>query len=758
QEPAPPSPAPPEPYPETVPVAQPAEPAPKKDDSPSKTELSEVVVTATKREQSVRKIPSTINAINGEELEQMGARELQDYLKLIPGITLQEGDNDTNRTISIRGIGPQSGGLIINNQNATTGVLLDDVSLTDPYGSFMIPDLDPFDLHDLEVLKGPQGTLFGAGALNGAIRYVLNKPKLGATEGKGFANYLTLAHGGAGVNYGAALNIPVGEALAFRVMGMRQTLPGLYDDINANGKHDVDADSGGKSMWRGMVAWKPLDALTVNAFFLHQQNHRDDLSIGNTGARDAGYGEFARNNTPGPSTSTQKFDVANLDLRYELPWFTVISETSSSQKHQDVTYDGSAVADPAAQQGVQTLTFRSKADTLALSEELRLASISAPDNPWVWLAGAYINRYKATVFFNTVVANSQVLGSLLGPGGVIPNLPIDPPIVLFPNEDGLSAQDITYDPLRATEMSLFGELTRKLFDNKLELTLGARAYREWLSVQPVDEGADGAYGGFIGAADAQHQKNAGMSPKGSIKYQWTKNLLSYLTVARGFQFGGVNGPAPLPSDNVYAFSFRPSTIWSYEIGTRTDWLARTLQFDLTAFWIDWTDMQLRQDVPSGNTDYIANVGKARSLGVESALRWLTPIPGVLLTNALAYIRATVGETYTNESGMEIVKGTELPASPHLSTSTSLAYTKFFGPFSGGANVSFSWIGGAWNNVAHEVRIFGYGSLDGGLTLSAPQWTLAPELGVSVNNILDRRGIAGARYLKEGSQILDEMIV
>jgi len=108
-------------------------------------------------------------------------------------VTLQEGDNDTSRTISIRGVGPQSGGLIINNQNATTGVLLDDVSLTDPYGSFLIPDLDPFDLHDLEVLKGPQGTLFGAGALNGAIRYVLNKHQSGVTETKGFANYLKLS-------------------------------------------------------------------------------------------------------------------------------------------------------------------------------------------------------------------------------------------------------------------------------------------------------------------------------------------------------------------------------------------------------------------------------------------------------------------------------------------------------------------------------------------------------------------------------------
>src|SRR5581483_1316373 len=115
-----------------------------------------------------------------------------------------------------------------------------------------------------------------------------------------------------------------------------------------------------------------------------------------------------------------------------------------------------------------------------------------------------------------------------------------------------------------------------------------------------------------------------------------------------------------------------STIWSYELGTRTDWLHKTLQLDLTGFYIDWTDMQLRQDVPSGNTDYVSNIGKARSLGLESSIRWLTPIPGLLFTNNASYIRATVQKAYTPAGGgAEIPKGQELPASPHLQTSTSL---------------------------------------------------------------------------------------
>ncbi|HZP12415.1 MAG TPA: TonB-dependent receptor [Nevskiaceae bacterium] len=742
----------PQPYPQTVPVPPPAEPKPEVAKDAPKAQLSEVVVTATKREQSMRKIPATINVIKGEDLENMGARELEDYLKLIPGITMQEGDTNQSRAIAIRGIAPQPNG------NVTTGVLVDDVAMSDPYASYLVPDLDPFDLKDLEVLKGPQGTLFGAGALNGAIRYVLNKPKLGVTEGRLFANYLTLEpNGGAGVNYGGAINVPLGETFALRAVGMKQTLPGLYDDVNANGKNDIDADRGDKNMWRVLAQWKPIEAFTANAFFLKQHNNRDDLSVANSPNGPPPNGEFIRTDTPGPSTAVQEFEIANLDLRYDFDWFTLISETSRSKKFQDINYDGSAVADPAAEQGVQSLRLHIHAHTLALSEELRLASPASSDSNWVWLVGGYYNKYTAHFFLNAPVANTAILAPILGPGGLIPNLPIALPINLVPNGDGLSAQNIRYEPLQATEMSLFGELTRKLFDKQVEATLGARLYKERLYGQPVLEGGTAPYGNLIHYADAQNMYAKGFNPKASLKWQATKDLLFYSTVARGFQFGGINVPAPLPSDNTYPLSYKPSTIWSYEIGTRTDWLAHTLQADATVFYIDWTDMQLRQDTQSGNTDYVSNVGKARSMGVESAIRWLTPIPGLMLTNNTSYIRATVQKEYTTSDGDDIPKGQELPASPHVQTSTQLAYKLFFSAFSVAPSVTFSYIGGAWSNVQHETRIFGYGVLDAGLTFMAPQWPMQPEIGVSGSNLLDRRAYNGARFLHVGDTTIDELV-
>lgn len=721
---------------DTIPVPEAPEPLPETSPPRDGTQIAEVVVTATKREESARKIAGTVNVLDGEQLEALGAREMDDYLRYVPGVTLQEGDNNSSRTISIRGIGPQPGA------NTTTGVLIDNVSMSDPYASYLVPDLDPFDLHDLEVLKGPQGTLFGAGALNGAIRYVLNQPRLGVVEGKAFANYQSISQGGDAMSYGAALNVPVGERAALRGVGVWQDLPGLYDDINANGKDDKDADRGDKKMWRVQGLWQPVDRLSLSAFYLKQDNHRDDLNIANNFD-----GEFVRTDTPGDSYAIQGFEVSNLDVRYDFDWATVISETSLSKKLQDADYDGSAIVEALATRGVETLHLHTLAHTKAFSQEIRL--VSAPgDSPWVWIGGAYYNRYEAQASLNTPIANTEILPMLFDLLG-LDRLPGDPLSMLVPTPEGLSIEYIQHDPLRAEEKSLFGEITRKLFDGRLELTLGGRLYREDLESNVSVDGLLALYAEALGYTGRKTLQSSGFSPKASVKFQWTPSVLLYSTVARGFQFGGLNDPAPLPTDNIYPLTYKPSTIWSYEIGTRTDWFHKKLQLDLTAFLIDWTDMQLRQGTPSGNTDYTDNVSKARSEGIEASMRWLTPLRGLMVINTASLTRATVEEAYTTSDGYEVPVGADLPAAPHLQTSSTLAYDTPIGPFFGGANLSYSYIGKAYSNVVHEMEIYDYGTVDASLKLGAPNWSGAPELTFTVNNLTDERAFVGGRTTNLG---------
>ena len=706
-------------------------PAPGPDAGRQPAALGEVIVTATKREQSSRKIPATVNVLRGKDLEDIGARDMQDFLKYVPGVTLQEGETNNSRTISIRGIGPQPGA------NTTVGSLIDDVSMGDPYSSYLVPDLDPFDLHDLEILKGPQGTLFGASALNGAIRYVLNKPLLGEWEAKGFADWLHIQGNGSGPTYGGAVNIPIGEKLAFRVVDVLQSVPGLYDDVNVNGKNQRDADDGYKRMHRFLGTWQPTDKLSVNAFYLQQQNHRNDLSIANN--LDS---VFVRTDTPGPSSSTQHFSVANLDIRYNFDFATLISETSHTTKLQDLDYDTSPLLEAFALQGVQSFRTNEVVRTNSISQELRL--VSAPgDSPWVWIGGAYWNHYSAKLSDNILVSDSTLLAPFLAALGIVV-----PPGA--PPGQTILAEDVEYAPLHATEESLFGELTRKLFDSRLQLTVGGRLYRETLlsNVQiggllaPISEAA--------GYAGPKTMKSSGFNPKASVSYQITPDLLWYSNATHGFQFGGINEPSPVPADNTFSLAYRPSKIWSYETGMRFDALHKKLQFDLTAFLLNWKDMQIQQRTPDGVTDYTANIGSARSKGLESSIRYLTPIPGLMLINVTSYIHAKVAASYTTSEGEFVPAGTDLPAAPRLQTTTTLAYSTVLGPVRTGAELSYSHQGRAFNDIEHEASIYGYNTLDLGYHLTFPQVFLSPSFTLNATNLSNAHALVGAQINRIGT--------
>ncbi len=705
-----------------------AEAAPTAAASQAGTTLGEIVVTATKREQSSRKIPATVNVLKGKDLEDIGARDMQDFLKYVPGVTLQEGDTNNNRTISIRGIGPQPGA------NTTVGSLIDDVPMGDPYSSYLVPDLDPFDLHDLEILKGPQGTLFGASALNGAIRYVLNKPLLGQWEAKGFADWLKIQGNGSGPTFGGAVNLPVGDTLAFRAVDVVQSVPGLYDDVNVNGKNIKDADSGYKRMHRFLGTWQPFERFSVNAFYLQQQNHRNDLSIANNFD-----GQFVRTDTPGPSTSTQHFSVANLDLRYNFDFASLISETSRTTKLQNIDYDTSALIEALATQGVETIRTYSNISSTSVSQELRL--VSAPgDGPWVWLFGAYTNRYKAELIDNIYVANTAVLA------GIVDALHLPPGILsgITPNGQGISVEYITYDPLEARESSLFGELTRKLWNNNVQLTLGGRYYHETLLSNVGVAGLLAQYAQVIGYTGPKTARSTGFNPKASLTWQATPDILWYTTAAHGFQFGGLNAPAPIPTDNTFPQIYRPSTIWSYETGWRIDGLHKKLQFDVTAFLLNWKDMQIQQKTPDGVTTFTENVSAARSKGVETALRWATPIRGLTFTNVLSYIHAKVAAPYTTANGVFIPLGADLPAAPRLQSATTLAYNTAFGPVRTGAGVTWSHQGHAFNNIEHDAVIFRYNTLDFNYNLTLSEVFMSPAFTLNATNLLNTHAVIGGQ--------------
>lgn len=706
----------------TIAVAEPGMPESDLKPVPRAVQLEEIVVTATKREMSARDVPISINATSGEALEKMGARDIQDYISTVPGITLQEGTNGEagGRKITVRGVGPSEANGISGNQ--TVGQFIGDIPMTDPYSNFVTPDLDPFDLQAVEILKGPQGTYFGASALNGAIRYVPNKPELGLWSLRGFAEVLSITDGGVDGTYAAAVNVPVHESFAMRATGVLQNTPGYTDNLQRGAE---DADYRDKWSARGALRWEPTERFDLNLTYLQQESEKHDiLDVDNPD------GEMTNNQHPGPSNIQTGFDLASIDARYEFDdWGTLVWQSSLQHKDVLAELDATLLTGP---QGLQNLRTYATTEVEGTTHELRL--VSPGDGDWNWIVGVFFLDYEADVYNEAYFSGTA--------------LPLPPLPVLdgFLGPRGLQYGTNHTRP-QARENSLYGELTRRL-GSDWELTAGARLYKTRIWGTSV-------IGGLLGGAvpDAEIDlRDQGVSPKLSLSYKPSESFMAYATISRGFQFGGINtNVSGLPVDNPLTgppvpVSFDSSSLWSREIGIRTDWLERTLRADLVVYDLDWSDAQF---VEMNNnlvidTTYVSNVGKVRSQGVEGSLFWLTPLEGLSLNLAAGYSRALTATEYTAQDGSLVPSGTEMPNTPRWQTASTLAYNTNIGAWLAGASATHTYASRAYNTILHENEIFDYGAVSLGLNLARPDWPGAPALSFGVTNLANTRGVVG-RY-------------
>lgn len=702
-------------------------------DDDQKQELDEVIVTATKRNQSVRKIPATITALDGKELEAVNARQLEDFISQVPGINLQNAVADKKQQISIRGVGPSDGA------NQTTGVLLDDVPLTDPYGTFAVADPDPYDMKNVSVLKGPQGTLFGASALNGAIRYEQNLPVLEEWSGRTFAHYQTLKEGSSEPSFGLVLNAPIGSEAAVRVNGVYQNIPGLID-YNTPGRPFLkDGDVAVKWTGRALARWEPLDRLSLNVSYMQQQRTSDELSFVNNQR-----GELVRDDAPTTSPKSVEFNVATLDMRYEFDWATLVSQTSRQGKTTLQNINASYTAgDDTANKGIDSVHAVQDVYTTGYLQEFRL--VSSGEGLWNWLAGVFYDKYSADIDSDIYVANTNALALIPGAG----NLTVLTEAAF--SDRGVSLARQKFQPLAATEQALFGEISRTLFSD-WTATFGARLYKSQVGGTAITTGLLSTAFQPANAPETLEVKGQGFSPRFALTWQASRDLFFYSNVARGFQFGGVNlQPVVLPVvDGDPHPTFKSSTLWSYEIGVRTDWFDRSLRLDLTAFHLDWKEAQLFQLTSSGVGGYVDNVGAVKSDGLEATLRYLTPIPGLTITSAASYIVIQTAESFTDAAGAEIPAGTDMPNAPQLQTSSSLTYARPFFNWKTSAALGHTHQSKAFNDLGHHYVIANYDAFSFNLNIGRPDLSFAPSLTFGVTNLTDVRAINGVASGAKGA--------
>jgi outer membrane receptor protein involved in Fe transport len=660
-----------------------------------------VVITANKRAEKQREVAGTVSVLSGSDLERRGARDQEDFLKLTPGVQLNRGDPNNNG-ITIRGLSsqasPESGG----GQQNPSGRYLEDVPLASPIGKGLVADILPFDLDRIEVLRGPQGALFGSGSLGGAVRYLLAKPDLKAFGATAQVGLTSVSQGKTAASLYGMVNAPLSDVAALRVVAFDRTSPGYIDN---KGTKTKDANEVRQTGGRVLVTVKPLRELTATLVASTQKTKQDDFSYV------FGDPKKLEHDNPTLGRGTSQFDFSSLTVDYDLGGAMLTSITGYWKTKSNGVGDDTRLFGTLGLP-LPLVSRVSAGSSDAQSQELRLAS--KPGGNFSWVAGLFYQTNKGS--------GSGKQSDPSGAFGVVDLV------------DLKTKQD-------ASESALF-------FDGEYSLGggwsagLGARAYKTKTSFQQT-----GTVFGAPSNSPVLAGGDDGTTPKLSVKYRFGDNMW-YVLASRGYRYGGVNeGPPPTP--------FKSDSLWNYETGVRLA-PAPGVQLDLSAFLLDWTDAQFTYFALNGALPFsgIGNVGKARSTGLEAALRWRIN-PAFDVAASLASIDAKTTQdvkTLAGRAPVTIASGARLPGTAKLQTALQANY-RFSGPLgsAGRFNVTHTHVGDRVIDLTAFYKAPAYEALDLGLSFSKGNWTLA----ASLTNATDERGIMNIQGTPDGNKTFQQ---
>lgn len=670
--------------------------------SEERTQLDDIVVTATKREESPRKLASSVTAITGEEVENLGLQDVEDIVNQVPGLTFFDPQNNSPARITVRGVSPDT------LTPATTGVFLDETPFNDTGVAVSVLDMNPFDLYTVEVLKGPVGTLFGGTGFNGAIRYIPQPPVMQEWGLKAYGEIGGIAEGGISNAYGAAVNVPVyDDKLALRLVAMDRTTSGFMDSVHPDYMAE-DINTVNQNSQRAILRWQPRSDLDLSLMYVNQQTTLDDVLI----FTELPDGQLERHATPRASPAFDEYQIYNLKTKWTLDWADVVVNVARLDKSGDRTVDLSYLADkndppPSAQ--VSTV-FEGRSGI----QEIRL--VSAEDGGhWDWLIGGF--NYTLD-FWGDGSLEAQSSAS-------------EPPTVALRDEGTFKIE----------EQALFGEVNWRFIEN-FELTAGLRAYRFGYDNDVTTSGPGCVLVDPTCPANgfAAHRQptaaESGTNPKLSLKWQAMPTVLTYATLSKGFRFGGVNSISRPDIPPVY----KSDTLWNLEGGVRTEWFDNTLIADLTVFGIQWTDAQVLVLTADGSAGYVDNVGEVEGKGAEASVIWFTPVPGLRFSLTPAYVDLRTAEDYNSSAG-PVPAGTRWPLAPELGVSTSLGWsTTLFDISRFEASVTHRYASEARARLTNTDQVLGFGTYGVQLMLQPLAGKYWPELAINLNNITDERGL------------------
>jgi iron complex outermembrane recepter protein len=607
--------------------------------------LTEIVVTATRHEESLSKVPISVTAMTQDDLDVRGVKDFQDVARFTPGVDI---DNSGTNNISIRGIASTGGA-------GTTGIYLDDTPIQMRALAFNPDEALPksFDIDRIEVLRGPQGTLFGAGSEGGTVRYITTQPSL--TKSSMYAREEVSYTQGGEPSYEGG--IAGGTPLIDGTLGVRASVwyrrdGGYIDRINpvTLATEEKNANYDQTMLMRLAAVWAPNDKLTVTPSYYYQDRYRNDVENYWPLYSNPSSDRFVSAN-PTQRSAPDRFYLPALKIEVDLGATKLISNTSYYHRQEETGYDGTlynlgfyqsffggggtSLLSPLLIDGTgvhlppSVSNYRSPASIdnsqQNITQEIRLQS-NDPAARLIWTTGVFFSSNRQTyleqihdpmlnnltnavagVPFGSIFTNSDPNSPLFGTG-----VPYDP---RFPN-DSYFLQTHAKDQ----QAALYGEGTFN-FTDQYKLTLGARYSNTKYSFDSLTGGPQL----FLEpqTVSAEKKENS-FTPKASFSYQMDPRNLYYFTYAKGFRPGGGNNPVPQPACandfNKLGISgspttFNSDTVNSFEVGAKNNFDNR-VKIASSVYYIRWNNIQQTVVPPICQISFISNLGKAVAKGVD----------------------------------------------------------------------------------------------------------------------------------------------
>jgi len=618
--------------------------------------VQEIVVTATRREEALNKVPISVAAFSGETLDTQSVRTIDDLAHMTPGLNLtrQSFGSGELSNISIRGVSATTGA-------ATTGIYIDDTAIqvrtnAQTAAGSAFPEI--FDLARVEVLRGPQGTLFGAGAEGGVVRFITPTPNLTSSSVYARLEASTTRSGDPSYEGGVAFGTPlVADKLAIRLSAYERTDGGWVDrhPFNTATPNDVvykNVNELKTQSVRGSLLWVPTEQVTITPAVFYQRRKSDDSGVLWDSLSNPTRGQFV-NGYQFPQTSNDRFVIPTLKVNVDLPGMQLASISSYFDRHVDNLWDYTQLnaafifgetypfVPGWADRGFVTLGQR------VFSQEVRLSSTDAAAR-LRWTVGAF---YSRGVQHDDFKLATNTIGNLI-PVEQIFGIPlVDGQYFLLTHNDTVDKQ-----------YAFFGQADYRIVGG-LSLTAGLR-----YSITSLDFtrtlGGPLNYPGSDVQVNQGIQKSKPVTPKVALNYQVDDNNLVYASASKGFRIGGVNSAvfANCTIKDVPA-GYGPDTTWSYEIGSKDRLLGGALVLEQSLYYIVWNNIQQEVDAGCGGNSFTDNLGSAVSKGFDfQATAVLNK--NLTVSGSAGYVDGKLRKTLFEPNGQLIVrKGDTLTGPP-----------------------------------------------------------------------------------------------